>query len=260
MSANDLDYVALLHALPDPSLLLTPEFVVVEANPAYVAATTIPRSDLVDQNLFEVLPDRGDESTAAIRAVRASLAEVLRTRETRTSGIGRYDLPVSPGGRPRRRYWSPANSPILNSRDEVQFILHRGLDVTAARGILGKVVVNAADQLADAGNSFDPDVLHFAEYMVDSRSDDAAQPELRDQIAELAAVIDARSIIEQAKGVLMATAHISADQAIALLKAQSQHTNTKVRDVAADLVAAQQRILGDLRSTGYRVPAPAFRR
>ncbi|MFI6867684.1 PAS and ANTAR domain-containing protein [Nocardia sp. NPDC050406] len=51
-------------------------------------------------------------------------------------------------------------------------------------------------------------------------------------------VVAARAAIEQAKGVLMRTYRISADQAFQLLKWRSQETNIKLRDLAEALLIA----------------------
>jgi hypothetical protein len=48
---------------------------------------------------------------------------------------------------------------------------------------------------------------------------------------------EARAVIEQAKGALMIAYGLDADQAFALLRWHSQHTNIKLRDIAAGLVA-----------------------
>jgi AmiR/NasT family two-component response regulator len=47
-----------------------------------------------------------------------------------------------------------------------------------------------------------------------------------------------RSVIEQAKGVLMATRTLDADAAFDLLRRASQHENRKLRDLAAEVVEA----------------------
>jgi hypothetical protein len=62
-----------------------------------------------------------------------------------------------------------------------------------------------------------------------------------DEMALLAAAIESRDIIGQAKGVIMVTVGCSADEAFKLLKAQSQHENRKVVDVAAEIAARAQR-------------------
>jgi len=55
----------------------------------------------------------------------------------------------------------------------------------------------------------------------------------------LAAAMLSRAVIEQAKGVVMATTRCTADQAFDLLRMQSQQENRKLRDVAAEIVSRQ---------------------
>ena len=50
-----------------------------------------------------------------------------------------------------------------------------------------------------------------------------------------------RDMIGQAKGVIMAALHCSADEAFALLVRQSQAENRKLIDIAADITANVQR-------------------
>ena len=61
-----------------------------------------------------------------------------------------------------------------------------------------------------------------------------------------------RTIIDQALGILMAQQHCTAAEAFALLRAHSQNTNRKVRDVATDLVT---RVAGEAPGAG-----PSFAR
>jgi GAF domain-containing protein len=53
---------------------------------------------------------------------------------------------------------------------------------------------------------------------------------------QLEEALASRAVIEQAKGILMATQRCDPDAAFALLRSESQNTNRKVRDVAADHV------------------------
>jgi GAF domain-containing protein len=62
-----------------------------------------------------------------------------------------------------------------------------------------------------------------------------ADHELREHHLENA--LRSRSIIDQAMGVLMGQAHVTADEAFEMLRRRSQHSNTKLRDVAATIVA-----------------------
>ncbi|OBA56164.1 hypothetical protein A5789_19550 [Nocardia sp. 852002-51101_SCH5132738] len=50
-------------------------------------------------------------------------------------------------------------------------------------------------------------------------------------------MIEHRAVIEQAKGVLMRMYRVNAEQAFKILSWRSQETNTKLRDLAAQLVA-----------------------
>ena len=58
---------------------------------------------------------------------------------------------------------------------------------------------------------------------------------------QLRQAMESRAVIEQAKGVLMASTGCSADEAFDLLRKHSQTENRKVRDIAAELVARQHR-------------------
>jgi len=57
----------------------------------------------------------------------------------------------------------------------------------------------------------------------------------------LQAAMASRSVIDQAKGIIMSLARCNADEAFRLLAKQSQHANRKLRDLAAEIVAAAER-------------------
>jgi hypothetical protein len=54
--------------------------------------------------------------------------------------------------------------------------------------------------------------------------------------ANLSKAMESRAVIEQAKGILMTTYRVTADDAFDLLVARSQTENRKLRDIASDLV------------------------
>ena len=68
---------------------------------------------------------------------------------------------------------------------------------------------------------------------------DARIAELLKEVKVLQEAMSHRSVIEQAKGVIMHSMHCSADAAFAVLVAASQRENVKLRDVAARIAAAQ---------------------
>src|SRR5215216_63794 len=57
-----------------------------------------------------------------------------------------------------------------------------------------------------------------------------------DDLTQLRTVMMSRALIEQAKGILMERHKITEDEAFTILTHASQRTNTKLRDVAAELV------------------------
>lgn len=59
------------------------------------------------------------------------------------------------------------------------------------------------------------------------------------EAAGLAKAMESRAVIEQAKGVLMATTRCSASEAFDLLREQSQSENRKLREIAQEIVDRQ---------------------
>ncbi|MEU8901511.1 PAS and ANTAR domain-containing protein [Nocardia sp. NPDC048505] len=110
---------------------------------------------------------------------------------------------------------------------------HRILDTG---GEIREVLVVGDQLLDDRGN-----VTGTTGYYIDVT--DTLSENRRATLDEtLPDLIEARAVIEQAKGVLMLVYGISADQAFKVLQWRSQDTNTKLRRVAELLIGA----LGDL--------------
>ncbi|MFF7884814.1 ANTAR domain-containing protein [Streptomyces sp. NPDC007896] len=65
-----------------------------------------------------------------------------------------------------------------------------------------------------------------------------AEQDLRTEVVQLKRAMQTRPVIDLARGVLMASFGLSADDAWSVLVEVSQHTNTKVHHVAEDLVGA----------------------
>lgn len=81
---------------------------------------------------------------------------------------------------------------------------------------------------------------HIAELDARAVVRDARIIGLIKEIEGLHTAAETRGVIEQAKGVIMATAQCGPD-AFAVLVAQSQHQSRKLRDIAAELVGMQDR-------------------
>ncbi|WP_029430641.1 GAF and ANTAR domain-containing protein [Blastococcus sp. URHD0036] len=67
-----------------------------------------------------------------------------------------------------------------------------------------------------------------------------AHHQLGEQARNMRIAMDSRSVIEQAKGVLMAQQGVDAEQAFEILRGASQRSNRKLRDIAAGVVASTQ--------------------
>ncbi len=131
LSADALS--ALFDATPDAYLVLTPSLEIAGASDAYLRATHTRRDDIMGRDLFEVFPDNPDDPTAdGVANLRRSLERVLAHKRPDPMAIQKYDVrrPEAEGGDFEQRYWSPLNTPVLDSRGDVRFIIHRVEDVT----------------------------------------------------------------------------------------------------------------------------------
>jgi len=208
-------FEALLHALPEPVVILTPDLLVRHSNAAFLSATGVTEIELLDRHLInEVFPDKPGKAEPGRRKLRESFRRVRHTAGADVAGVSRYDMPTCDGTM-EARYWSPVNSAVLDDRGAVSFIVHRVQDVTAAQNLrTGATSSTAAGEPADGPHG-------------------ELAGQIDDQLALLRRVVDARAIIEQAKGMLMAEHRVSAECAFDLLRTKSQNTNVKLRDIAA---------------------------
>ncbi len=126
-------YRLLFEASPTPFLVLTPEFKIVAVSDSYLRATMTRRHDIVGRGLFEVFPDNPNDAAATgVQNLRKSLNKVLSARQPDEMAIQKYDVrrPAEEGGAFEERYWSALNTPVLNDKGEITYIVHRVEDVT----------------------------------------------------------------------------------------------------------------------------------
>ena len=109
---------------------------------------------------------------------------------------------------------------------------HRFLDT--AGNVHDAIVV--ADRMLDEGGA----VLGTAGYYIDlTNTFDETRHETRQEVLDTALpdLFENRAAIEQAKGMMMYVYRVSAEQAFRVLQWRSQETNTKLREVAKQLLA-----------------------
>ncbi|GAA2614655.1 ANTAR domain-containing protein [Streptomyces axinellae] len=63
---------------------------------------------------------------------------------------------------------------------------------------------------------------------------------LRSEVADLRHALESHPVIDRARGMLMALGPCTADEAWEVLVEVSQHTNTKLRQIAAELAATPE--------------------
>ena len=127
------DFRALFESSPNLYLVLAPDLKIVAVSDAYCQATKTDRKKILGRGIFDVFPDNPDDLTATgVSNLRASLERVLQFRRADKMALQKYDIPrpASEGGGFEVRYWSPLNSPVLDNRGEVSWIIHRVEDVT----------------------------------------------------------------------------------------------------------------------------------
>lgn len=81
---------------------------------------------------------------------------------------------------------------------------------------------------------------HIAELDARAVLRDARIVDLMKEVDDLHSAAESRAVIEQAKGTIMSATGCSADAAFAVLVAQSQAENRKLREIAMELMALKR--------------------
>lgn len=144
------DFRLIFESTPHPFLIVNLSLVIVAVNDAYLNATLKTRDFMIGKNLFEVHPDNpNDPEATGEKNLKASFAEVMRTKKSHRMQIQKYDIPRQGTTEFEVRYWSPLNSPVLDEDNELKFIIHHVEDVTPQ--ILAK---NRADIIEESESRF----------------------------------------------------------------------------------------------------------
>lgn len=127
------DFRLLFDSAPGLYLVLTPDLRIVAVSNNYLAATMTRREDLLHRGIFDVFPDNPDDPDATgVRNLRESLDRVVQLRVPDAMAVQKYDVrrPADAGGAFEVRYWSPLNTPVIDSAGVLRYIIHRAEDVT----------------------------------------------------------------------------------------------------------------------------------
>lgn len=133
VTGNSPDFRQLFESVPGLFLVLSPKFKIVAVSDAYTEATKTIRNKIIGRDVFEVFPDNpNDPKATGVANLKASLNRVLETRLADAMAPQKYDIPSqdSKAGGFEERYWSPINSPVIDKKNELIYIIHRVEDIT----------------------------------------------------------------------------------------------------------------------------------
>lgn len=128
---SDVTFTRLFDAAPGQMLVLAPGTQEILAGTAEFAQATGRRpSDLRGRGFFDAFPPRpGAEGARDMERLRNSFRRVERTRATDVIPVMRYAV-TGPDAALHDRFWSIINSPVLDERGMLEFIILRVLDIT----------------------------------------------------------------------------------------------------------------------------------
>src|SRR5688572_17672391 len=124
------DFQRIFESSPDLYLVLKPDLSIIAVSDSYLHASFTLREKIIGKNIFEVFPDNpNDPGSTGVKHLRASLEYVLKNRKPHTMAVQQYDI-KNKEGHFEKKFWSPYNTPVFDSRNEVLYILHKVEDVT----------------------------------------------------------------------------------------------------------------------------------
>lgn len=132
---QEIDFNTLFEASPCLNMVLLPDknFTIVAVTDAYNKATMTTRQEIVGRGLFDVFPANPNDLRAdGVPNLRNSLNMVLKTKKPHKMERQQYDIqkPAIEGGGWEIRYWDPRNTPVLNEKGQIKYIIHTAVDIT----------------------------------------------------------------------------------------------------------------------------------
>ena len=117
--------------MPTPYLVMTPDLVIADANPAYLATTGRTLQEIVGRPVFEAFPGNPNETDpdGGVGKVRASFERARDTGRIDTMELQEYDIPDGRGGFDKR-FWSLISIPVLDEAGTCRYVIQRAEDVS----------------------------------------------------------------------------------------------------------------------------------
>ncbi|GAB3823447.1 hypothetical protein GCM10028895_30400 [Pontibacter rugosus] len=127
---SQLSYKSLFRVLPGSFLVLSPDYIIVEASEHYLKTTQKADSAIIGRPLLEVIFENPASGHAKSREVLLhSLQHVVTHKTAHTIDVIRHDVQTA-SGTLEERYWTFSNVPVLGAQKEIAYILHEVRDIT----------------------------------------------------------------------------------------------------------------------------------
>jgi PAS domain S-box-containing protein len=125
------DYAAIFRAMPTPYLVMTPDLVIADANPAYLATTGRTLEELVGRSVFDAFPGNPNETDVdgGASKIQASFERARDTARVDTMELQEYDIPDGRGGFDKR-FWSLISIPVLDASGTCRYVIQRAEDIS----------------------------------------------------------------------------------------------------------------------------------
>ena len=125
------DYASIFRMMPTPYLVMTPDLVIADANPAYLATTGRTLEDIVGRYVFDAFPGNPNETDpdGGVAKVRGSFERARDTGLIDTMELQEYDIPDGRGGFDKR-FWSLISIPVVDTSGACRYVIQRAEDIT----------------------------------------------------------------------------------------------------------------------------------
>lgn len=125
------DAAIILESVPDLYLILDTDFKIVCASQCYLNATMTESHQVIGRGVFDLFALNSDSKCS--EQLRQSLNRVLLNKIPDQIDIQPYDIRRQiKDGLLDVRYWGLQNSPVLDKKNNVKYIIHRLIDMTSS--------------------------------------------------------------------------------------------------------------------------------
>jgi len=225
---------------PTATVVLDRDMVIKAANRAYQEATSRTEADLVSQPLLDAFPANPDDPDSGVSAKNLirSFEETLRRNRPHHLMLLRYDILDAAREQYLTRFWVPVCRPLVRA-GEIVGVSWEVDCVPAPEPEAVAAIEQARDLILGDDAIAEEAAGRLSTALTVALRGNAA---LAREAAQLREALETRTVIEQAKGLVMARDRCTPDEAFAVLRQLSQRNHVRLADVARALVyqAAEQ--------------------